>query len=278
MLGQSFAQSFSTTDSDTVSGRLKGRVAAVTGGGRGIGRAIAQRLAAEGAAVLVTDADLDSARSSAEEIEGRGSRAVPLRVDVTELSEVRSIPAACESELSGPIDVMVNNAGIQKLQEAFAITAEEWDRMLAVNARGVLFGMQVAGAVMRERGRGSIVNMASMAGRRGHLLYASYAASKAAVISLTQSFALALAPYGVRVNSVGPGIIDTELWARMDAEWAELRGLKPGEPRAARIKDVPLGRAGTPDDVATTVSFLASDGAAYITGECVHVTGGSLMI
>jgi NAD(P)-dependent dehydrogenase (short-subunit alcohol dehydrogenase family) len=275
---QWFAQSFTLELLSSLVGRLDGRVAAVTGGGRGIGRAVAFRLAADGAAVLVTDADLEVARECAEEITGRGGRAAALRVDVTELSEVQTIPAACERELGGPVDVMVNNAGIQKLQEAFDITAKAWDRMLAVNARGVLFGMQVAGAVMRERGRGSIVNMASMAGRRGHLLYASYAASKAAVISLTKSFALTLAPHGVRVNSVGPGIIDTELWAGMDAEWAELRGMRPGEPKALRIKEVPLGRAGTADEVASAVAFLASDDAAYITGECVHVTGGSLMI
>lgn len=250
----------------------------MTGGGRGIGRAVALRLAAEGAAVLVTDADAGAARDCAEEVIREGGRAVALPVDVMDLEQVRRIPAACESELGSALDLMVNNAGIQKLQEAFEITQEEWDRMFAINARGVLFGMQVAAAVMRDRRRGSIVNLASIAGRRGHLLYASYAASKAAVISLTKSFALALAPFGVRVNSVGPGIIDTELWAQMDAEWAELRGLRPGEPRAQRIREVPLGRAGIPEDVAGTVAFLASDDAGYITGECVHVTGGSLMI
>jgi NAD(P)-dependent dehydrogenase (short-subunit alcohol dehydrogenase family) len=265
-------------DGPLLAGRLTGRVAAVTGGGRGIGRAVAERLVREGAAVLVTDADLDAARTCAAALARDGGRAAPLQVDVTDLAQVRRIPAACEAELGGPVEVMVNNAGIQKLQEAFEITQEDWDRMLAVNARGVLFGMQVAGAVMRARRRGAIVNMASMAGRRGHLLYASYAASKAAVISLTKSFALTLAPFGVRVNSVGPGMIDTELWARMDAEWADLRGMQPGEPRAQRIREVPLGRAGTPEEVAATVAFLASDDAAYITGECVHVTGGSLMI
>jgi NAD(P)-dependent dehydrogenase (short-subunit alcohol dehydrogenase family) len=136
----------------------------------------------------------------------------------------------------------------------------------------------VAAQGMKERGRGTIINMASIMGRNGHPLYPHYAASKAAIISLTKSFALALAPYGIRVNSVGPGIVDTALWAQMDTEWAELEGLKPGEPKAQRIEQVPLRRAGTPEDVANAVAFLATDQASYITGECIHSSGGSLML
>ncbi|MDQ4128653.1 MAG: SDR family oxidoreductase, partial [Actinomycetota bacterium] len=154
----------------------------------------------------------------------------------------------------------------------------DWDRVMDVNARGTLFGMQVAARAMKERGGGTIVNTASIMGRNGHPLYAHYAASKAAIISLTKSFALALAPYKIRVNSVGPGIVDTALWDQMDTQWAELEGLRKGEPKAQRIEQVPLKRAGTPEDVANAVAFLATDEAAYITGECIHISGGSFML
>ena len=258
--------------------RLNGNVAAVTGSGKGIGRSIALRLAREGANVIVTDVDLALAEETASAISELGQNAHALAVDVTHRRQVERISTAAEEVFDSPIEIMVNNAGIQQLKNALELTREDWDRVLNVNARGTLFGMQMAAKAMKEQGRGTIINMASIMGRIGHPLYAHYAASKAAIISLTKSFALALAPYGVRVNSVGPGIVDTDLWDLMDTQWAELEGLRKGEPKAQRIGQVPLGRAGTPEDVANTVAFLATDEAAYITGECIHISGGSLML
>jgi NAD(P)-dependent dehydrogenase (short-subunit alcohol dehydrogenase family) len=258
--------------------RLSGKVAAVTGSGKGIGRSVALRLAREGADLVVTDVELALAEETASEIRRCGQNAHALAVDVVDLSQVEQIPTAAERVFDSPVEIMVNNAGIQQIKDALELTAEDWDLVLDVNARGTLFGMQVAAKAMKEKGRGTIINMASIMGRNGHPLYAHYAASKAAIISLTKSFALALAPYGIRVNSVGPGIVDTDLWDSMDTQWAELKGLRKGEPKAQRIEQVPLGRAGTPEDVANTVAFLATDEAAYITGECIHISGGSLML
>jgi NAD(P)-dependent dehydrogenase (short-subunit alcohol dehydrogenase family) len=258
--------------------RLDGSVAAVTGSGKGIGRSIALRLAREGANVIVTDVDLALAEETVSAISGLGQNAHALAVDVTHRSQVEQISTVAEQVFDSSIEIMVNNAGIQQIKDTLELTCEDWDRVLNVNARGTLFGMQMAAKAMKEQGRGTIINMASIMGRIGHPLYAHYAASKAAIISLTKSFALALAPYGIRVNSVGPGIVDTDLWDSMDTQWAELKGLRKGEPKAQRVEQVPLGRAGTPEDVANAVAFLATDEAAYITGECIHISGGSFML
>jgi NAD(P)-dependent dehydrogenase (short-subunit alcohol dehydrogenase family) len=258
--------------------RLGGKVAAVTGSGKGIGRSVALRLAREGADVIVTDIDPALAEEAASAIRERGHNAHALVVDVTDLGQVEQISSAAERVFGSPIGIMVNNAGIQQIKPALELTPQDWDRIMDVNARGTLFGMQVAARAMKERGGGTIVNTASIMGRNGHPIYAHYAASKAAIISLTKSFALALAPYKIRVNSVGPGIVDTALWDQMDTQWAELEGLRKGEPKAQRIEQVPLKRAGTPEDVANAVAFLATDEAAYITGECIHISGGSFML
>lgn len=257
---------------------MSGKVAAVTGSGRGIGRSVALRLAREGADVVVTDIDPTMAEETASAVRKLGQNAHALAVDVADLDQVEQISSAAERVFGSPIGIMVNNAGIQQVKPVLELTPEDWDLVLDVNARGTLFGMQVAARAMKERGGGTIVNTASIMGRNGHPLYAHYAASKAAIISLTKSFALALAPYKIRVNSVGPGIVDTALWDQMDTEWAELEGLKKGEPRAQRIEQVPLKKAGTPEDVANAVAFLATDEAAYITGECIHISGGSFML
>lgn len=258
--------------------RLDEKVAVVTGSGRGIGRAIALRLAEEGADVLVADVDLALAEETASAVRELGRKALAMKVDVTDYVQIEEAVAAAEQEFPAPFEVMVNNAGIQQIKGVFDITPEDWDRMLTVNARGVFFGMQAAANVMKERGRGAIVNTASIMGRDGHPLYAHYAAAKAAVVSLTKSFALALGPYRIRVNSVAPGIVDTAIWDMQDARMAELQGLKRGEPKAQRIKQVPLGRAGIPEDVAGAVAFLTSGDADYITGETIHISGGSFML
>lgn len=258
--------------------RLENKVAVVTGSGRGIGRAVAIRLAEEGADVLATDIDPALAEETASAVRRLGREAYPMEVDVANYNQIKEVASIAEQEFAAPFEIMINNAGIQELKEILDITSEDWDRMMTVNARGVFFGMQAAASIMKERGRGKIINTASIAGREGHPLYAHYAASKAAVVSLTKSFALALAPYEIQVNSVGPGIVDTDLWDKQDAKMAEMQGLEKGEPKARRIGQVPLGRAAVPEDVVGAVAFLASNDASYITGECIHISGGLFML
>ncbi|MCM3713490.1 glucose 1-dehydrogenase [Alkalihalobacillus oceani] len=259
--------------------RLAKQVVAITGAGKGIGRAAALKFASEGAAVLVTDQYAADAEKTVRLIEEQQGKAFPLAVDVRDKEAVSEIPAIAQEQFAAPLTVMVNNAGIQQVKDILTITADDWDRMLDINARGSFFGMQVAAAAMKQnRTGGVIINVASVMGRNGHPLYAHYAASKAAIISLTKSFALALADTGIRVNAVAPGIVDTALWERCDREWAELKGMKVGEPKRQRIGEVPLARAGTPDDVAGAIAFLASREADYVTGECLHISGGAFML
>lgn len=253
--------------------RLAGRVALVTGAGRGIGRAIALRLAAEGADVVVAELDAASGVEAARAVEAQGRRARSVAADVARPEASRAAVAAA-LETFGRLDVLVNNAGVVRARPLLEVTEADWDRTFAVNARGLFFCLQAAAREMARGGGGSIVNMASIAGRWGRPLLAAYAASKAAVISITQSAALALAPQRIRVNAVCPGVVDTPMWAQIDREWGQAVGAQPGEVLAARVAAVPLGRIETPEDVAGLVAFLGSDDAAYITGQAINVCGG----
>jgi NAD(P)-dependent dehydrogenase (short-subunit alcohol dehydrogenase family) len=259
-------------------GRLSGKVAVVTGAGGDIGRAIAVRLAREGAAVLATARREASVEATLAEISGDGGRARSLIIDITDPAGPPAIVAAAERELGAIPDVLVCCAGAQTFADIFELTVDEWDHVFDVNARGTFLTIQPVAEVMRAAGRGSIVTVASIQGRLGNRWFAHYAASKAAVLSLTKSFAVALAPVHVRVNAVAPGIIDAGLAHTANEELARIQGLPPGEPMRRRAAQVPLGRAGTPDDVANAVLFLASDEAGYITGECIHVCGGDVML
>lgn len=257
-------------------GRLHGRVAVVTGAAQGIGAGIAARLAADGARVLVTDVNADEAERTADTIRAGGGDAQATFVDVSDRDSIFSVPDTVRSVFGAPLDLMVCNAGVQTFQHALDVTVEEWDKVLDVNARGTMLTMQMCGKAMDAKG--AIVAVASIQGRLGSPFYPHYSASKAAVLSLVRSFALTLAPRGVRVNAVAPGVIDTPLWEVADKEISRLRGIVPGSARKDRIAAVPLGRPGTPEDVAASVSFLASDDASYITGECIHVCGGDVML
>ena len=245
----------------------------VTGAGRGIGRAIALRLAMEGADVLVAELDAASGAETVRAVEAQGRRARFAGTDVARPEASRAAVAAA-LEAFGRLDVLVNNAGVVRSRPLLDVTEADWDRTFSVNARGLFFCLQAAAREMAGRGGGSIINLASIAGRWGRPLLADYAASKAAVISITQSAALALAPRGVRVNAVCPGVVDTAMWAQIDREWGESVGARPGEVLAARVAGIPLGRIETPEDVAGLVAFLASDAAAYITGQAINVCGG----
>lgn len=268
-----------TADADAPlpgTGKLSGRVAVVTGASGGIGRAIAVRLAREGAAVVATgrnEAALEETAAAAAE-----SIVRPLIADITVPVAIESIVPYTLREFGSVPHILVSCAGVQTFGDLFDLPIEEWDHVFDVNARGTFMTLRHVSEAMKSVGRGSIVNVASIQARLGNRYFAHYSASKAAVLSLTKSFAVTLATQGVRVNAVAPGIIDAGLAKTADRELARIRGLPPGEPMRQRVAQIPLGRAGTPDEVASAVTFLASDDASYITGECIHVCGGDLMI
>jgi meso-butanediol dehydrogenase/(S,S)-butanediol dehydrogenase/diacetyl reductase len=249
-------------------------IAGVTGGGSGIGAAIATTLGERGYHVVVTDVDLASAEATASSIES----AQALRLDVTD-------PAACDATVNtivaqhGRLDVWVSNAGISKMQRFVDISPLDLARNFEVNTYGVFYcGQSVARAMITLATPGRIINTASMAAKQGRVPYlADYVASKFAVLGLTQAMAFELAPYGIRVNCVCPGFVATPMQSRELAWEAELRGIEPDAVRELWINDTPLARLETPEDVARVVAFLASDDAAFITGEAISVNGGAYM-
>ncbi len=255
--------------------RLQDKVAIVTGGGSGIGRGICLRLAEEGASVLVADLDADAADRVAGEISGQNGLATGVQVDVRKQDSVQAMVDKAV-ETYGGIDILVNNAGVGKIIPFFETTEADWDLMFDVNCKGVLFCSQAVAKVMIEQGRGGkIVNLASQAGRRGEALVLAYCASKACVISMTQSTALALAEHKINVNAVAPGIVDTPFWEQVDRQFAKLLNMEIGEPKRTFTASIPLGRIEQPADVAGAVAFLASSDADYITQQCLNVDGGN---
>lgn len=256
--------------------RFKGEVAVVTGGAQGIGAGIVDRLSRDGARLVIADVNEAAATKLAALLRDRGADALGVGYDVSEPMNHGALSARVEAEFGQPYRYFVCNAGVQTFARALDLTTDEWDRVMSVNARGTLLGLQEAGRVMPDGA--AVVSIASIQGRLGAPNYAHYAASKASVLSLTKSFAVALAPRRIRVNSVAPGIIETPLWDVADEALTRLKQARPGVVRAQRIASVPLGRAGKPEDVGAAVSFLLSDDAAYITGECIHVCGGDVML
>lgn len=248
--------------------RLSGRVAIITGGARGIGYAIAERLAAEGAHVVVADIEDKAARRAARELSGTGREALGLPLDV---AQTRALPEFMRRvrDWQGHLDILVNNAGIAQRKEVLDVTEEDWDRLMAVNLKGVFFACQQAAVIMAAQpSRGVIVNLASTSSFvASSIPMVPYDASKAGVRMLTVSLAVHLAQLGIRVNAIAPGTIDTVL-TRGVVEGAAL-----GEQAASKI---PLGRLGQPPDLAGAVAFLCSDDAAYVTGHTLVVDGGWL--
>jgi NAD(P)-dependent dehydrogenase (short-subunit alcohol dehydrogenase family) len=258
--------------------RLADRAAVITGAAQGIGLAIAQRLVADGAAVLITDVNGDAAQLAAKGVREHGGAAEALQVDVTDEAAVSALFSEAEVLLSRPVDVAVVNAGRQTFNELLDVTKQEWDAVFAVNAWGAFLTAREAGRHFREADRGgSIVVIASRSARVGVPHSVHYAASKAAALSIMKSCSLEFAPH-VRVNAIAPGMVDTALWQQADAFECGLDGSAAGTARAARIRQIPAGRAGQPADIASVASFLASDDAGYLTGECIHVSGGDLML
>ncbi len=254
--------------------KLKDKVAIITGGGRGIGRAIAERYAAEGARVVVADILEKDIHETAQAI-GRG--AIPVRVDVTSRASIDAMVEKVVAEAGG-IDILVNGAAIFDMAPLLDITEESYDRQFAVNVKGLLFTLQAVARQMVAQGRGGkIINFSSQAGRRGEPLVAVYCASKAAVISITQSAGLALIKHGINVNGIAPGVIDTPMWDHVDALFAKHEGLQPGEKKRQVGLAVPYGRMGVPEDMTGAAVFLASADADYIVAQTLNVDGGNWM-
>ena len=254
--------------------RLDGKTALITGAARGIGLEFARSYVAEGASVALADIDMDRARVSAAKL---GDAAIAVEMDVTRQDNIEAAVAETANRLNG-IDILINNAAIFSAAPVVEIERGDYDRVFAINVGGVLFTMQAVARHMIERGLGGrIINMASQAGRRGEPLVAVYCASKAAVISLTQSAGLNLIGYGINVNAIAPGVVDGEHWDGVDAFFAKYEGKPAGQKKKEVSAAVPFGRMGRASDLTGMAIFLATDEASYIVAQTYNVDGGNWM-
>ena len=245
---------------------LSGKIAVVTGAGRGLGKAIAEVLAERGAHVVITDLVLEPAEQAAASIRAAGGKASPIAFDVAESDQVEQAFGNIRAEF-GRVDILINNAGIGDFVSFPEITPEKWDRMLNIHLKGSFNCCQAVLASMKEQKYGKIVNISSVAGKRGDFIgNAHYTAAKAGIIGLTRSLALYAAPFGINVNAVAPGLFATELTDGMSSEM-----------KATTISRIPAGRLGRPEEIGRVTAFLVSDDASYIFGETLSVNGGSYM-
>jgi meso-butanediol dehydrogenase/(S,S)-butanediol dehydrogenase/diacetyl reductase len=251
----------------------------ITGAASGIGAATARRLAQDGAQLLLADLNGEGATALADELDQTAVQA-----DVTRAADINRMLEVAYQRW-GRLDVLFNNAGIEGLRPLLDVSEADWDRVMNVNLRAVFFVLQATARRMRQQPpmpdselRGKLIQTASIAAYRGgqpNMVH--YSASKAGVVSVTRTAAQVLAPFKITSNCICPGVVDTPLWARIDAEWAELEGWEVGEAWKRRIAGIPLGRPEKADDVAGVVSFLASRDSDYMTGQAVHVDGGLVM-
>ena len=245
--------------------RLAGKVALVTGGNTGIGRAVCLAFAEEGADVAVAWLERPAeAESLARAIRARGRRCHAIRADVTVEAEVRELTTGVLAALGG-LDILVNNAGIQKAQPLLQTSVQDWDRMMAVHLRGAFLCAREAARPMIARGSGRIINLCSQLGYIGRERYTAYAAAKGGMIAFTRALARELAPHGILVNGVAPGLVDTGF------------DPLPAEAKSAHAASLPLGRLGTPEDMTSAFVFLASDEGRYYCGQLLHPNGGEIM-
>ena len=257
-----------------MTGRLAGKSALITGAARGIGAAFAKAYAAEGATVAVADLNLARARETAGQI---GGQAYAVYMDVTNEASIKEAVCAVE-ERAGGIDILINNAALFDAAPIAEISRESYDKLFAVNVAGVLFTMQAVARSMIARGKGGkIINMASQAGRRGEPLVAVYCATKAAVISLTQSAGLNLIAHGINVNAIAPGVVDGEHWEGVDALFAKYENRPLGEKKRLVGEAVPIGRMARAEDLTGMAVFLASAESDYIVAQTYNVDGGNWM-
>jgi NAD(P)-dependent dehydrogenase (short-subunit alcohol dehydrogenase family) len=253
--------------------RLQGKTALITGAARGIGLEFARAYIAEGATVALADVNAAALDRAVAEL---GAKAVPLQMDVTSQSSIDAGFASAIDRL-GQLDILINNAALFSAAPIVEITRADYDKLFAVNVAGTLFCTQAAARHMVRRGSGTIINMASQAGRRGEGLVAVYCATKAAVISLTQSAGLDLIKHGINVNAIAPGVVDGEHWDGVDAFFAKYEGKAPGQKKREVGAAVPFGRMGTAADLTGMAIFLATPEAKYIVAQCFGVDGGNWM-
>jgi NAD(P)-dependent dehydrogenase (short-subunit alcohol dehydrogenase family) len=266
--------------------RQNGKVAIVTGAGSGIGRGVALRLAREGASVAVVDLNEDAAKAVAREIAEAGVSALAAGIDVAKPSEIHALVARVTREM-GRIDILVNSAGIVQSKLFLEVTEADWDRVIDINQKGTAFAIQAVAAQMvrqvpeavkkagvADRSYGKIVSFTSISGRRGREYQLAYAASKAAVISITQSAALAFAALGINVNAVAPSVVMTPMWDQNNLEKERAFGIDAKKASDEFIRRIPLKRPGSVEDMAGAVAFLCSTDADYITGQTLNVDGG----
>jgi len=255
--------------------QLAGKVAIVTGSGRGIGQAIARRLAGDGADVAVVDLDEASALAVSREISAAGRRSVAIRADVaTAEGRRRFIGTAVDT--FGRLDILVNNAGIVRVHRPEAVTEAEWDAIMSVNCKAVFFACVAAHPHIAAAGGGRIINIASVAGKVATPWWAPYGVSKAGVIALTRSLAVAYARDGIHVNCVCPAPVDTAMWRQIDFEEGPRIGFAAGTFTKTRVESTPFGRLADPADVAGVVAFLCSPDAGFMTGQAINVSGGMI--
>jgi D-sorbitol dehydrogenase (acceptor) len=259
--------------------KLTNKVAVVTGGAKGIGLAIAQRYLAEGARVVVADIDtvaIDEAVSQLRQ-DVDAERVLGVELNVCETASIDAMVAKVQEHL-GRIDILVNNAAVFDMAPVLEVTEKSFDQQFAVNTKGLFFTLQAVARVMVEQGQGGkIINMASQAGRRGEALVSVYCASKAAVISLTQSCGLDLIKHRINVNGIAPGVVDTPMWKEVDALFARYENRPLGEKKRLVGEAVPFGRMGTPEDHTGAAVFLASQDSDYVVAQTLNVDGGNWM-
>ncbi|MCB6183518.1 L-iditol 2-dehydrogenase [Leeia sp. TBRC 13508] len=256
---------------------LQNKHAVLTGAGGGIGLATAEAFVREGAKCTIVDIHPQASEGVVALIEKAPSSVQYVSTDITNLQQIDEMVATAIARF-GAIDVLFNNAGIAIFEKLLDSTEAAYDKLFNVNVKGLFFVMQKVLQHMVDSGvKGSVINLSSQAGRRGEALVAHYCATKAAVISYTQSAALAMAPHGIRVNAIAPGVIDTPMWKQVDAMFAQLEGLEIGQKKEMVGKAVPLGRFGFPEEVADAAVFLASELSRYITAQTLNVDGGNVM-
>lgn len=256
--------------------RLENKISLVTGAGQGIGKAIAMAFAREGSDVIICDLNLRMAKEAASQIESLGQRSLAVKVDVSNARQVERMKERV-SKVFNHVDILVNNAGISKIVPFVETTEELWDKILDVNLKGTFLVCRAFVPQMIERKTGKIINMSSKSGKIANAWFAAYCASKFGVIGLTQSLALDLAPYGINVNAICPGIVFTSHWDDLMKDYAKKRGLKVHQVKDYLTGKIPLGRAQTPEDVAKMAVFLASHDSDYMTGQAINVTCGQEM-
>jgi D-sorbitol dehydrogenase (acceptor) len=254
--------------------KLKDKVAVITGGARGIGRAVAERYVEEGATVIVADLLRDEAERTARDI---GPKVSAVGVDVSRRASIAEMATTVVARF-GRVDILVNGAGVFNMAPLAEITEADFDRQFGINTRGLLFTSQIIAGHMVAAGKGGkIINFSSQAGRRGEANVAVYCATKAAVISLTQSMGLELIKHRINVNAIAPGVIDTPMWDVVDSLFAKYEKRPIGEKKRLVGEAVPYGRMGVPEDIAGAAVFLASDDADYIVAQTLNVDGGNWM-